>query len=348
MSPSSTEALAIGLGSRLLALGRQRSASARFADRLHAALPSWAMPGSHPSADVPPEGAGDSPATTPAPDASNAPRLTIEIDEALRYTERGAIEALRNALRSNALRSEALKTEALKSEALAVEAPQAAPSTERVARVTRRAAIVLDDFWGNHAIVRGDFRSMHARDVEDVVRAYFSDVFGANSSADSQVPSIRWQVREDGRALFASALSRTLLDGIGQACSDARVQAESITLGLPQILNRVRRAVSGHEGLLLVVGDTTLHAVTIEDGRWLAYDAQRVFPNATTTAAPLGEVARHVFERASVRLPHDCKVYVCGLAVDPGQFDPYFDHVQLLTDHISGHAPACCLMEFAQ
>ncbi|MGR5475535.1 hypothetical protein ACPV5T_20770, partial [Vibrio astriarenae] len=77
---------------------------------------------------------------------------------------------------------------------------------------------------------------MHARDVEDVVRAYFSDVFGANSSADSQVPSIRWQVREDGRALFASALSHTLLDGIGQACSDARVQAESITLGLPQIL----------------------------------------------------------------------------------------------------------------
>ncbi|WP_459203920.1 hypothetical protein ACQVRV_05375 [Ralstonia pseudosolanacearum] len=310
MSRLSIETLAIGLGAGALALGRRRSALSR----LHAVFGAWGAPRSGRSADAPTDAIA-----TSASDDVDAPDLMVEIDAALRYTEQGALDALRRAL--------------------ADDAPAGGG-----ARATRRAAIVLDDFWGQHAIVRGDFRSMYAHDLDEVACAYVADVFGAEAST----VSTRWQLRDDGRALFASALSRSLLDGIGEVCAAARVEVGSITLGLPQRLNRVRRALAGRDGLLLVVDETMLHAVTLDGGRWLAYDAQRVFADAGGVAVPIAEVARHVFERSVVRQHDDCEVYLCGLAVDPRQFDPCFERVHPLTDHISGHAPARCLMRFAQ
>jgi hypothetical protein len=40
------------------------------------------------------------------------------------------------------------------------------PSNLPVAGRRHHAAIVLDDFWVNHGVLRGDFRSMRKRDVE--------------------------------------------------------------------------------------------------------------------------------------------------------------------------------------
>ncbi|AEG68429.1 hypothetical protein PP715_09570 [Ralstonia solanacearum] len=330
MSRSSTDGLAIGLGASALALGRRRSAQARFAERLQAALGAWAAPRLQPAAapagvapaDVAPE---ETTTAAPADAAPAAPDLIIEIDAAQRYTEAGALDALRRALASGAPES-------------------ASRGGGRDVRARRRAAIVLDDFWGNHAIVRGDFRTLHAGDAGEIVRAYFADVFGADASAWS----IQWQLREDGRALFASALSRTLHDGIHAACSAEGVEIASLTLGLQHMLNRMRRTVAGREGLLLVIGETMLHAVSIENGRWCAYDAQRVFAGDGGAAVPLAEVARHVFERSPALRHDDCEVYLYGAGADPAQFDRYFDHVHLLQDPASAQAPARRLMEFAQ
>jgi hypothetical protein len=326
VSRSSTEALAIGLGASALALGRRRSAQARFAERLHAALGARGVPGLPGPAQAAPEEAAAQAAlaVAVAPEGAHAPDLTIELDSALRYSEEGALDALRRAL--------------------ATDAPQATGNALRGPRAKRRASIVLDDFWGNHAIVRGDFRTLRSADVGEVARAYFADVLGV----DAALLSIGWQLREDGRALFASALSRTLHDGIHDACAAAQAEVASLTLGLPHVLNRTRRAVVGREGLLLVIGETMLHAVSIENGRWCAVDGQRVFANPNAGRVPLAEVARHVFERSCTRRGDDCPVYLCGAAVDQGQFDEVFDHVHLLTDHTSAQAPSLRLMEFAQ
>ncbi len=319
MSRLSTETLAIGIGASALALGKRRSALAR----LQAVFGTWAAPRSGRSTETPADTSVGAIAASTLGGVS-APDLTVEIDAALRYTEPGALDALRRALMGDAA--------------------AATGAAGGAARARQRAVIVLDDFWGNHAILRGDFRSMHARDVEEVARAYFADVFNADASS----VSVCWQLRDDGRALFASALSRALLDGIGSTCAAARVEVESMTLGLPQMLNHVRRELTDRDGVLLVVGETMLHAVTIENGRWLAYDTQRVFADASGVAAPIAEIARHVFERSLVRHRHDCEVYLCGLAVDYGQFDPYFGHVHPLTAHMSDQAPARRLMELAQ
>ncbi len=326
MSRSSTDGLAIGLGASALALGRRRSAQARFAERLQAALGAWATPRLQPAAAPADVAPGDVALEEAAmADTPEAPDLIIEIDAAQRYTEVGAIDALRRALASGA--------------------PESADrGAGRAVRARRRAAIVLDDFWGNHAIVRGDFRTLHAGDAGEIVRAYFADVFGADASAWS----IQWQLREDGRALFASALSRTLHDGIHAACGAEGVEIASLTLGLQHMLNRMRRTVAGREGLLLVIGETMLHAVSIENGRWCAYDAQRVFADAGGAAVPLAEVARHVFERSPALRHDDCEVYLYGAGADPAQFDRYFDHVHLLRDPASAQAPARRLLEFAQ
>jgi hypothetical protein len=71
------------------------------------------------------------------------------------YNEEGALDTLRMAL-----------------------AEAHSPSNLPVAGRRHHAAIVLDDFWVNHGVLRGDFRSMRKRDVEEVARAYFSDAFG--------------------------------------------------------------------------------------------------------------------------------------------------------------------------
>lgn len=122
MSRLSTEALAIGLGASALALGRRRS----VLSRLHAAFGAWGALRSGRSADA----SADTPADTTAASASDdvdAPDLMVEIDAALRYTEQGALDALRRVLTGDT----------------------PATAGPAGARATRRAAIVLDDFWGS-------------------------------------------------------------------------------------------------------------------------------------------------------------------------------------------------------
>src|SRR5260370_39709144 len=86
----------------------------------------------------------------------------------------------------------------------------------------RHAFIVLDDFWANHAMLRGDFRGMRAREVDEIVLAYFADTFGLERAAILT----RWQLQRGGRALFASAMSRSLHDGIAEVSSSARVEVK--------------------------------------------------------------------------------------------------------------------------
>ncbi|MGD7390659.1 hypothetical protein ACQCQ2_18620, partial [Ralstonia pseudosolanacearum] len=90
MSRLSTEALAIGLGASALALGRRPSVLAR----LHAAFGAWGALRSGRSADAPADTLADTTAAS-ASDDVDAPDLMVEIDAALRYTEQGALDALR-------------------------------------------------------------------------------------------------------------------------------------------------------------------------------------------------------------------------------------------------------------
>ena len=302
MSRSSTSVLAIGIGSRDLALGMRRSALQRLRERIRSGRAGTGAQASPPLAQ---------------PGVAHA---TIAMDEAQCFTEQGALEVLRQALAADA------------------GAPGPSPGSKR------RAFIVLDDFWANHAILRGDFRGMRAREIDETALAYFADTFGLAGGS----LLIRWQLQGGGRALFASAMSRSLHDGIHEVSSSARVEVKSLTLGLPQTLNRVRRAVDGREALLLVVTETLLHAVTMEDNRWAAYDTQRLFDDDAGDALRLAGIAEHMFERSSTTRREDCMVYLCGLPVDPAPFEERFAAALQLPGRAGADAAALRLMEFAQ
>jgi hypothetical protein len=238
-----------------------------------------------------------------------------EIDAVQRYTERGALEALGLAL-----------------------ADAKSPSP-----VKRRASVALDDFWGRHAILQGDFRDMRAKDIDEVAAAYFADTFGV----DGDTLSIRWQVQPAGRALFASALPRTLIDGIRAAGEAARLEIASVTLGLPQMLNRVRLAIPGRSGLLFVATDTLLHAVTIGNRGWAAYDTERLFHCGADDAVTVADVARQIFERSAACRQSGSDIFLCGLSLDPAPFERSFARIRALRAYMSDAAPALTLMELA-
>lgn len=309
MSRSSTNVLAIGLGACDVALGAPRPVLSRLIERLR---------GPHAPRAASPTSAHD--AHEAAPDEGGPAPLLIAMDEALRYTEQGAFDALRRAFAAHA------------------------GAVSGRANAKRRAQLVLDDFWGNHAILRGDFRAMRARDIEQIAQAYFADTFGL----DAATLALRWQLQRGGQALFASALPRSLCDGIQEVSAAARVDVRSVTLGLPQLLNRVRHTVAGRDALLLVVAESLLHAVTIDARGWAAYDTQRLFVDDAADPWRLAEIARHVFERSPARRRDDCDVYLCGLAVDPAPFEQRFAKARQLCAHVTRDASALRLMEFAR
>ncbi|WP_431226175.1 hypothetical protein [Burkholderia contaminans] len=211
--------------------------------------------------------------------------------------------------------------------------------------LVRGAHVVLDDFWCCHAILRGDFRALHARELEEIALAHFSDTYGV--AAESLVA--RFDVRRGGRVLFASALPRTLYDGILGAGASGDVSIRGLRAALPETLDRFAVKPDG-DAMLLVVDEALLQAVMIEHGEWAAYDTQRLFPGESGDASRLAELAEQLFERSALRtgLKLDaCKVYLFGTDLDVTAFGARCAAVAL--PRRAGHdgSPARRLLEYA-
>ncbi|RKU02082.1 hypothetical protein C7H84_15975 [Burkholderia sp. Nafp2/4-1b] len=223
--------------------------------------------------------------------------------------------------------------------------PGAEAGANRKGAPARGAHVVLDDFWCCHAILRGDFRALHARELEEIALAHFSDTYGV--AAESLVA--RFDVRHGGRALFASALPRTLYDGILGTGAAGDVRIRCLRAALPETLNRFAVKPDG-DAMLLVVGEALLQAVMIERGEWAAYDTQRLFPGESGDASRLAELAEQLFERSALRtgLKRDaCKVYLSGVDIDAAPFDARFAAAVLPAPTALDGSPARRLLEYA-
>ena len=211
---------------------------------------------------------------------------------------------------------------------------------------TRNAQVVLDDFWGIHAILRGDFRTLRARELEEVALAHFTDTYGI----DGQTLLVRFCVQQGGRALFASAMSRALHDGIHEVGASEHVRISRLKLGLPEMLNGIDVAAGG-DALLMFVAEELMQAVMIERRGWAAYDAQRLFPGDAGNASRLAELAEQLFERSATRAGlkrEDCTIYLFGNDTDPAPFEARFAAAIRPAQPATDHSPARRLMEYAQ
>ncbi|PCE21590.1 hypothetical protein [Burkholderia ubonensis] len=230
--------------------------------------------------------------------------VSVAIPDAQFGTEPGVLDALRAALSAE---------------------PGAAQQGGAVPTATpaiRSASVVLDDFWCNHAILRGDFRTLRERELEEIARSHFSDTCGI----DGEALVVRFCVQHGGRALFASAIPRALHDGLHEACAASAIRIRSLRACLPQMLNRIAASCEG-DALLLFVAGELMQAVMIERGGWAAYDAQRLFPGDVGDAARLAELAGQLFERSATWAGlkrEDCRIYLCGIDMDPAPFAARF------------------------
>ncbi|MGU7780107.1 hypothetical protein [Burkholderia sp. PU8-34] len=209
----------------------------------------------------------------------------------------------------------------------------------------RTAHIVLDDFWCHHAILRGDFRTLRMRELEEVALAHFSDTY----DVDSEALVVRFCVQRGGRALFASAISRSLHDGMHEAGASGEIRIRSLRLCLPEMLNRVA-VKANDDALLLFVADELMQAVKIEHGRWAAYDAQRLFPGDSGNAMRLAELAEQLFERSATQVGlrrEDCRICLSGIDTDPAPFEARFAAAIRLAAPANDRSPAHRLMEYA-
>ncbi|MFM0081770.1 hypothetical protein [Paraburkholderia sediminicola] len=262
---------------------------------------------------------------------STAEPASIAIPEERCCTEPGALDALRAALAETLIATAAADDVAA--------APQ-----EGVQK--RSAYMVLDDFWGNHAILRGDFRTLRARELEEIALAHFTDTYGIDGAS----LVVRFSVQRGGRALFASAMSRALHDGIHDVSASEHVGISRLRLCLPEMLNRIGDAAEGGEALLLFVADELMQAVMIEQNRWVAYDAQRLFPGDAGDASRLAELAEQLFERSATRanLRHkDCNIYLFGVETELEPFEARFA-TAIRQAPPADSSPAHRLMECAQ
>ncbi|WP_233867575.1 hypothetical protein [Paraburkholderia adhaesiva] len=206
----------------------------------------------------------------------------------------------------------------------------------------RRVFIVLDDFWGYHTILHGDFRSLRTHEIEEIVLAHFADV----NDLDAASVLVRFDVQRGGRAVFASALARSLYDAIHDAVNAAEMKIASVTLWLPVQLQTLRGQVASREAMLLFVGSTLLQAVLVDGNGWSGYDAQRRFPGDTVNSAWIAGFAEQVFERAALHagaVREDYDVYLFGEAVDTAAFEGRFRSVigpaQSTVDWLSTRQP---------
>jgi hypothetical protein len=248
---------------------------------------------------------------------------SVAITETQCFTEAGVLDALKRAFDSDV-----------------AQAP-------KEGEPKRSARVVLDDFWASHAILRGDFRTLRAREIEEVVLAHFNDIYGIE--AGSVV--VRFSVQRGGRAVFASAMSRTLHDGMHDVSADAHVDIRCVKLCLPEMLNRAEGSTGAGAAMLLFVADTLMQAVLTEQNRWVAYDAQRLFPGDAGDASRIAARAEQAFERLATHTSgkrEDCGLYLYGIEIDPapleGRFPSTVRPMQPATDMPVAHR----LMEIAQ
>ncbi|WP_065500401.1 hypothetical protein [Burkholderia stabilis] len=263
--------------------------------------------------------------------------VSVAIPDAQFGSEAGVLDALRAALAATVATS---TTSGGAADAAVTHGHARSPMSP-----TRGAHVVLDDFWCHHAILRGDFRALRMRELEEIVLAHFSDTYGVDGAS----LVVRFCVQQRGRALFAGALSRTLHDGIHDAAASARVRVRSLRSGLPETLNRIA-VKAGDDALLIVVADTLMQAVMIERGGWAAYDAQRLFPGESGDASRLAELAEQLFERSATRAGmkrEDCPVYLTGIDTDFAPFGARFAAAVRLPGPALDGSPASRLMEYA-
>ncbi|SCK24618.1 hypothetical protein [Vogesella sp. LIG4] len=223
------------------------------------------------------------------------PTSQVYMSEDEHFTEQGALNALREALWADAEEREH-------------------------ARHKQAAYVVLDDFWANHAILSGDFRTLPAREVEEIVKAYFNDTF----DLEGQSLEIRFEIQPGGRTLFTSAMSSWLHEGILEVSASANVAVKSLRLCLPEMLNRTRHAVDGTPAMLVFVTAPLLQAVMVEHDNWVAYDSLRLFPGDTDDAWRLAALTEQLFERSATTRREDCTVYLYGASIDPEPFESRF------------------------
>ncbi|ALL70983.1 putative secretion system X (plasmid) [Paraburkholderia caribensis MBA4] len=220
---------------------------------------------------------------------------------------------------------------------------------------TRGAHIVLDDFWGNHAILRGDFRTLRAREIDEIARAHFVDTYGV----DGETIVVRACVQRGGRATFASALPRALVDGMGEASASAGARVLALKLCLPEMLNRTLHRMPSANAMVVFAADALIQTVLIEAGCWAGYDAQRLFAGDVGDPAQVTLLAEQAFERCVERTTlrrEDCALgfYGCGIAVDLAALQARFASVTTLARPNACHGPeggesfARHLLEYAQ
>jgi hypothetical protein len=227
------------------------------------------------------------------------------------------------------------------------------PHERRAPARIRGAHIVLDDFWGNHAILRGDFRTLRSREVEEVARAHFADAYGV----DVEAIIVRACVQHGGRAVFASALPRTLADGIREAGAAAGVGVRALKLCLPEMFNRALDKMPRASALLIFATDALMQAVLVEPGRWVGYDAQRLFTGDACDPQQIAALAEQAFERCAERTTarrDECELSLYGFDIDPAPLKARFASVTVLAspvgniDDNTGESFARRLLEYAQ
>ncbi|CAB3789974.1 hypothetical protein [Pararobbsia alpina] len=255
----------------------------------------------------------------PAP----AEPLSVVIPEAQCFTEAGLLDALK----------------------LALAGFPVDPGHKRAPK--QHACIVLDDFWASHAILRGDFRTLHAPEIEEVVLAHLNDIYGIEAGS----VLVRFSVQRDGRAVFASAMSRTLHEGIHDASAEARTRIRGLRLCLPEMLNRANSTIGEGAAMLLFIADTLMQAVLLEQNCWVAYDAQRLFHGDTSDPAIIAARAEQAFERLASRTSgkrEDCGIYLYGIEIDPAPFEGRFSTTVRPAQPTHERSDAHRLMKVAQ
>jgi hypothetical protein len=303
----------VGIGTREIAIGLRPSRSSWSLRSLHS-LSSLRRVRSRDAA------ASEEPRCVPMPDAQC-------------FTEAGVFDALRVALEP-------------------VAGDGSPPARRGLAR-TRAAYIVLDDFWVNHAILRGDFRALRAKEIDEIARAHFVDTYDVNGGA----MDVRVCVQRGGRAAFASALPLSLVEGIRGAGASAGVAMHALTPCLPRMLDRALERMRQANAMFVFAADSLMHAVLIEAGRWAGYDAQRLFNGDAGDPVRLASLAEQAFEHCATHTATPREAFALGLYGVDMDFAPLqarFASVTVLAapgggagDH-AGDSVARRLLEYAQ
>jgi hypothetical protein len=262
--------------------------------------------------------------------------VEVGIRDDQRFTEAGALEALRAALIGPAAPAAPDTSDGKKAQA-----------SESARKRKRDARVVLDDFWGNHAILHGDFRTLRASELEEIVLAHFTDTYGI----EGESLLVRFCVQRGGRTLFASAMSRALHDGLYEVAATEGLRISHLRLCLPQMLNRIGEVSLSGTALLVFLSDELMQIVMSEGNRWVAYDAQRLFPGDADDGARVALLAENAFERLATQASlkrEACAIHLFGNEIDLASFEGRFAAAMRPAQPAMARSSARRLMEYAR